>query len=490
VLLGAKQKVQRKGASFSMEQADWKQRRRPAQNIGLVFRNVLPYFYRSDIECEEVAIKQRVLLHTPPARRGYWESQEAFVGKLLSSRVQIECSYEDFVAWNSRFPLPRQKLQEKAYHSLSDRCLDRNDFYRRTFLKEETLPPPITDGYVRNSHKDARAIQGASDRANAALGPWMFKFSKYLYRCWAKSSVIYASSMSPEMLGNWYDMAVDKLGDCYALESDLSRMDSSVCSQALDFERRVYQRCGISGHALDALMGQAKTVGFTRHGGFYRVKGTRKSGDPNTSCGNSLLTGSIMRRIMNDCGVPKKAYRCAVLGDDVIALVNRRYNVTSQDIIDGFLAAGMVAEPVFHDDPRDCSFCSGHFWPTQDGTVWGPKVGRTLCKLCWNANIIDDPNDTMRGIVLGLENVFSFIPPLDAFGATLIKLLGRKGTSTYLWRKNAERRHEPNHETWYYLARWYPSYDHGAFLSLLSQVRRLPAACYWSPIVDMVENDQ
>lgn len=43
--------------------------------------------------------------------------------------------------------------------------------------------------------------------------------------------------------------------------------------------------------ALATLINQGVTKGFTKFGDMYQVDGMRKSGDPNTSCGNTLING-------------------------------------------------------------------------------------------------------------------------------------------------------------------------------------------------------
>lgn len=73
----------------------------------------------------------------------------------------------------------------------------------------------------------------------------------------------------------------------------------------MEIEQYVYSRLGVTtakdfklkaeegavNLAEAVLINQGYTKGFTKFGDMYCVDGMRKSGDPNTSCGNTLING-------------------------------------------------------------------------------------------------------------------------------------------------------------------------------------------------------
>jgi protein gp37 len=48
---------------------------------------------------------------------------------------------------------------------------------------------------------------------------------------------------------------------------------------------------GVDNWATFVLMKQLETKGFDKYGNAYEIEGNRKSGDPNTSCGNTIVNG-------------------------------------------------------------------------------------------------------------------------------------------------------------------------------------------------------
>lgn len=75
--------------------------------------------------------------------------------------------------------------------------------------------------------------------------------------------------------------------------------------------------------------------------------------------------------------------RIIALGDDsVVALKTKP---TDPNFGDDFQHAlkrlGFKVKLKMHDDPDYVEFCSGRFWRTAEGRVWGPKPGRWLSKI-------------------------------------------------------------------------------------------------------------
>jgi hypothetical protein len=131
---------------------------------------------------------------------------------------------------------------------------------------------------------------------------------------------------------------------------------------------------------------QLMTRGFTRQNVFYSIPGTRKSGDPNTSCGNSLLNGLIHEALFRYLEVPLEDTRTIVLGDDSLCIIKTEHihKIEKDEVSAFFSLYGLDAKPKLTSNKHEIEFCSKLFWPTDSGTVLGPKLGRVLKKMGWS----------------------------------------------------------------------------------------------------------
>jgi hypothetical protein len=64
-----------------------------------------------------------------------------------------------------------------------------------------------------------------------------------------------------------------------------------------------------------------------------------------------------------------------------------------------YLEYGLIAKSKISSDPSQVEFCSKLFWPTSDGTVLGPKLGRVLPKMCYSIKQLNNQEilSTMKG---------------------------------------------------------------------------------------------
>lgn len=111
-----------------------------------------------------------------------------------------------------------------------------------------------------------------------------------------------------------------------------------ICTTNLPFG------CTTEGHGVDnwasfCLFKQLETEGYDKYGNKYEVEGNRKSGDPNTSCGNTIVNGianafvfaqeSARRRGVDVMKVkfddPELDFNSLILGDDNITCINKDF---------------------------------------------------------------------------------------------------------------------------------------------------------------------
>jgi hypothetical protein len=347
----------------------------------------------------------------------------------------VELAPKSVDEWLVHFAPGRRKQYERALALAAgdDPICDGCRFSRSVIVKRELLPGCVSLEALATSTPEAcievdadpRAISDVSVHTQLKLGPWMSAASEYLAQYWNDSgNVCYASGMTGEQIGLWFERARASIVDCIAFEADFSRFDRSVSQDAILAERGLYQRLGIPEPQRDVLDAQWITRGLTKRGRhFYSVPGTRKSGDPNTSVGNSFLNGLFMAYAMVVAGVPASAWRAICLGDDSLIMISRLYVGTADTIVAIAESLGLKFSK-FHVRHllTDCEFCSKLFWPVEGGYVLGPKIGRSLSKMGWTLSNTKARLARLRGVVLGQWASWSFLPLLRQFGHRLLEL--------------------------------------------------------------------
>jgi len=405
--------------------------------IGVGFRDHIPVVPNPCQEHEIIAVNNRACKKTPLANSALWDRLTEPIRNAVLEEIE-PVPYEE---WNSSFPPSRQKEHNRAKLLLEENGLLAGDLVRKAFIKVEKYNKSTMDG---SDDYDPRLIQGVSHKANVALGPFMSAVNMKLKRLMGPNrKITYASGMTGEAVGKWMSRALSKISDPIFFWSDYSRFDSTQGKGCFNHELEFYDKLGLKNHYLArmAYMAQMRTVGYTTNGVKYRVEYTRKSGDPNTSCGNSYINGSTCAQTLLDLGLTD--FRILVLGDDMICvldrkeLINRRENFkaltiagvdpsyvfgeTIENVMEVFkqqyesfmLAYGFVPESGWSDDLCDAEFCSGLFWPCEAGYVLGPKVGRLMPKMGYSVKKLDQSQ--ILGVFMGYSYNCNHVPLLNDF---------------------------------------------------------------------------
>jgi len=188
------------------------------------------------------------------------------------------------------------------------------------------------------------------------------------------------------------------------------------------------------------------------HGVHYKVDATVKSGDGNTSSGDTcvVLTAKELQRIM--AKIDEDTIITYNTGDDVFTLNllidhEHYYFIVVQNWID----LGFDAKIHCYTSLYDAEYCSGRFWPTKDGLIFGPKPGRILSK---TFHAMLEYNDRMcmrwlRTVALGLHRDTNFLPVVRVVVRRTLELTeGLKVIQVKEEEKiHAMQFHEPSTET-------------------------------------------
>ena len=102
------------------------------------FSNYIPLVPYASVNNETVSLANRALKVVPPPRDDAWDALSVHAEKLSAKFVEMQPDLEsDFESWNSKFPPNKQRLHCKAWESLKDNPLSKQDFARKQFVKRE-----------------------------------------------------------------------------------------------------------------------------------------------------------------------------------------------------------------------------------------------------------------------------------------------------------------------------------------------------------------
>lgn len=407
-----------------------------------------PIAFASTLHNEKVAVNNRVLKPTPEPVPAVSSDYVRFVKKNLNALLPHwhkvkPVPFEEYLKHSNASPAVKDLLR-KTRLQLDQQGIGRDMVsddlaykwtMRKSFVKVENLcynSPNIENVAIlneleglamfndRNKPKAPRLIQGASPEFIAIMGPFFMAVQRMIKQIWNKNSPIYFTSgaSSKEVADHVLN------GHDQILEDDVGAFDTSVHSEICELELWTTQKFGCTPLQYQLFKANIKTHGFTQHGIFYKVLGTRKSGDPFTSVYNSLLNGFM--HIWAYCTLADKkveeamaTIRMVLQGDDNVM----RHPGPQLDFKFLLRCLGFDCEANYRDSVYDVEFCSNIVYKTTEGLTFGPKIGKVLCKFGYFVNPPQnvDPYSLLRGVALGLRAACSYIPILRAVVERVIK---------------------------------------------------------------------
>jgi hypothetical protein len=288
---------------------------------------------------------------------------------------------------------------------------------RKAFVKVENLCYRTAHGVA---DKAPRLIQGADPRFIVLCGPWFMAFQSFLKRRWCCAWFITFTSGvdTVELLSHMQKFA-------YYFEDDFSSFDSSIRPFWLEFEMWVFWFFGCPPLVLLLVRINITTFGVTAHGVKYNRLGMRKSGDPYTSLGNSIINACSHVFVVHEqkavsIGQLKNNVKVCVMGDDNLG--NANYEV---DFKQPMSRLGLMAKLIYRDELTDCEYCSNLIvkavYKSEEVFTFTPKPGRVLSKLGYFIRPPQVPG-LIRGTALGLYAASSANPILLVLLDRLLQL--------------------------------------------------------------------
>ncbi len=398
--------------------------------VCMTFSNYIPVVPYASINNETIALNNRALMITPHPCQQAWDKVIEHGTKILFDNITTISGdiREDFNNWNDRFPKGRASNQSAAFETLFQKEICTEDYTRKAFVKRElTMKGGMYEEF------DPRCIQAGSHRLNSALGPFMYKFSKQLAGLWnAENNICYTSGMNGEEIGKWRAQFDDL--DVTIVEIDESRYDAHQGEAAFNLQKCCYVKAGIddyfqAGKALDSMK---CIMGYSSKGVKYKVDYTMTSGSATTSCGNSIINGVKTSYVLESFGI--RNYKMLVHGDDNLVVIPGVMSERSQYALKQFIKMynvklGFETKVKISTNWSRVEYCSSLFWPTEDGYVLGPKIGKRLPKVGFSLRKLDVGE--VKGMLLGLRIEAGFVPVIRTYTNHNLKLLKNVGKKEY-----------------------------------------------------------
>jgi len=409
-----------------------------------------------------------------------------------------------FDQWNKRFPEQHRMLLREAHDSLVLSPIEQRDLTCNSFVKQEKqldpkfsydigLAPP--GAHIPIDHDtvvdiDPRNISGRSYRFKTQVGPTIASLELNISKLTKLADPLDPSTLPFTMtkgynqtkLGIWYDSHLTFYSQPIALTNDGSRWDATMNEDLLQLEMEIYQLYDIPTLVHSAIKKSLyRTSGVTKTGIHFNIHATRKSGDPNTSLGNSIINGFASTFIYNyilSCTPdlprlsvplfffthpfttnPTPYYRhklsCGVDGDDNIALIElQTYNTADKYLQQHHTTFLLYAESLWkdlginpkmevHTNPLLADYLSGHFYPTTYGLCHGPKLYRPLVKQGWSIRQYNKQHsqDWLYTNSIALTRDWAHLPILSAFSRYIMRCCPQGRYNIKYMDRESSRRH-------------------------------------------------
>jgi hypothetical protein len=480
---------------------------------GLYSTDNIPIFAESSTHseistCVERGLKMMVY-HTPAFNLDFFNAFRISIMMQFSSifKTMRTVVPTDFEKWNCRFDKGRQAKQRAAYEQCRIWATSGwKTYIREMFIKIEAQLKSTDAGVVKFA---CRMIQGALAEFNVTLGPYFHNYSEQLKTTWSVDNTvgpIYASGMSAEKLGACFERAWNHYDDCAILEGDFSRFDTTIHKKLLQLEADINHHLGASQLVTQTLRRAIDTKGYGKFGTMYSIEGTRHSGDPQTSCGNTTLQvishlyclSHHLQITIREC---MERFTILALGDDVL-IMGSHHDLINYDSKRYLARLGFDFVPKLHTGPQarySATFCSGRFYPCVNElgnrvVVHGPNIGRVYSKIGYYVNPPRNMDHLrlVRGDALSRRLNCSMLPCIRLNIEKLLDLT--KSVSKVFYTPEARHRlqNEPNCGQMYYPSdetyeMTYCVYNIGRseekqYAEKLEQVISLPHVLNFSPL--------
>ena len=417
-------------------------------------------------------------------------------GRGYFPRSEDKCLTRDFCYGDKRDLLKKRPWRVDLTHN----PIELRDFKIQTITKIEK------SGFIDLDwpRKDARAVNNCTPRANAATGPYYWAFSLAMKSTLGASeddqTIMWTPGQSSEHVGQFFDKWTEHFSQLgrkvMYVYGDQSAFDAHQNRGTHNFERKLFQRCGLQ----DVL--HAHSMGGVPRGShqkydikFNAGKQARVSGQGITSAGNVAISIAANIRAL---GLSSSATWAGIFnGDDYLVISTEAYLSNVMKDYDTRMAElGLAVEHVVSSAVSDLEFCQTVPYPTEDGTIFAPKIGRLMSRIGVSCSFADP---TMKSIASGLFVTCHHVPFIHDL---LVKYLELTSTHADTYVKDykfhpqlnnfAAKPHLTSGATWDFLYQRYglTPIHLDEFKKVLDTITELPAVIEWPMINSLVARDE
>jgi len=374
-----------------------------------------------------LAVRNRVTMPVPSVDAEFWINAEQLVSPFVYRCDLWPVSWKD---WLGRLPVSKQKelvAWEEVPGPVSDSKV-RFFIKLEKVLKGADLPDvagvvdPAVVGTVEDF--DPRVISARSPAYQARFGAYCLTVSNSLkHHLNAEARITYACGMTVCDLGVWMRSVQDTLGDCEYFCGDFSRFDAHVSVPALVYQYHTMALVAGDppfGWAAD-LMTEARAAFGT---GRYGVGGTRKSGNADTSVGNSLINIGFWLVVLWRCRALASPWRLIVMGDDCVLAAPRGLLSVSR-VLQAAVGSGFTLKLNVCQQASGVRFCSCLFWPVAYAKFQAAQCsGRCFAKAGFGLHVPESKRsrgEWLRALARSLVIEFSHVPVMRALARAVAR---------------------------------------------------------------------
>lgn len=408
-------------------------------------------------------------------------------------------THDLWTRWVNRFPLAtRGQLIEARVD------LERNPVVSRDFAIE-TITKVEKSGFIDMDfpYKDARAVNNCTPRSNAATGPYYWGYALALKQSFGSNEddwVMWTPGHSSEEVGAFVDRLVEHFSrqesGMRCCTGDQRAFDGHQNAGSLEFECRLLDRAKLNKFKKVHKMG---SIPMGRHQK-YRIKfnagkPARVSGRGCTSCFNVCVSLASVIHVLGHPG--PKTWGGIFNGDDFLIIALRDFLGPLEDTFHIKCAElGLEVELLFTNELWDCEFCQTIPYPTVDGTIFAPKIGRLMSRIGVSTSSKDP---SMKSIAQGLYVTCFHVPFVRQLLDKYLNLTDRwedTYTKDYQFHPQlnnfATRPHETCDATWDFIWHRYglTKTHHLEFVGVLKTVNTIPCVIEWPMINALVDRDE
>jgi hypothetical protein len=452
--------------------------------VGVVFSGRCPTVFSRSTHNLIVGIRTRAILDVPGPVEGAWERvsnlMDSLYDLLEESGDSVRCARPDHYrcTWYEghnydrvtqeeylcRYPPRRQTLIRKALRKYDSGTFSFGKLAYMAFVKLEKI---VKLTYEEWEPQRPRLIQGLSDLAKGLAGRWFFTYSNALKTLFnAGTRIYYCSGATAQDVNEWFNNTVIQYSHPVFISCDFSKYDVTQCAEAMRREGKFYEKLGFCRNVPEgkSILASKYRARVWAHGIKYSVDGTRKSGDLDTSSGNSKMTCDLIYSFFKHHGL-HNCVHMIILGDDNLVIIDSAtlvevfgsYDRTKKLLIEWVRSLGCILKCSLVENCVEAEFLSRRFYPTGATYSVGVKPGRLLSKVGWfiYKNGIDDPTYEryLMGTLLSLRDTSNHVPFARVYVRKLLEYLESRGTTpryhekVEYWLKGADLR-EADESTW------------------------------------------